>query len=105
MIRLLVYTNAPVVLAWLHAMLAQTKDIQLISSESIDEDYADGLLEPPHRNQRADIDARAHVDQNHGRCKRRGIREAWIQAISIEMAHALREAGVSGILRKDALLI
>jgi hypothetical protein len=91
-------------LAWLHALLVQTKDIQLISSESIDEGLVSTAALAPAVvliEMGPGVDIGTLVAVRRLQSSRVVL---WILAISIEMAHALREAGGSGIVRKDALL-
>ncbi len=103
MIRLLVYTNAPVVLAGLRTLIAETRDIELLASGTIPECIArTEELQPDVVliEMGPGVDIGTVVAVRRHRPSARVV--LWIQAISIEMAHALREVGVCGILRKDA---
>ena len=102
MIRLLVYTNAPVVLAGLRTLLSNTDDIELMHSCSIEGCIAGARELAPDV---VLIEMDPGIDIGTVVATRRQNPSAriilWIQTISVDMAHALREVGVAGILRKD----
>lgn len=106
MIKLLSYTSSPVMAAGLRTLLSEAQDIeQHVVSSGIDEFTATATELNPDV---ALIEANPEIHVGTLVGLRRRVPSTriilWVQGISLEMAHALRESGVCGVLRKNVPL-
>ncbi len=103
MIRLLSYTTSSVMVIGLRAFLAEAEDIEShIVSTDID-GFAETAAKLSPHVLLIESSPEIHIGVLAGLRRRTPVARIilWVQRISLEMAHALRELGVCGILRKS----
>jgi DNA-binding NarL/FixJ family response regulator len=103
MIRLLVYTNEPVVVAGLKLILGENQNYRIVRfAETLE-----ALIEAAEsdENDLVLLDLTAEVTLPKIAELRRRLPSSnvvlWVQSISMELAHQMKELGIRGILRKD----
>jgi DNA-binding NarL/FixJ family response regulator len=106
MIRLLSYTTSSVMVVGLRAFLSDARDVELhVVSTDIDE-FTQAAAKANPDVMLIESNPEIHIGTLAGLRRRLPAARMilWVQGISLEMAHALRELGVCGILRKNVPL-